>query len=409
MRDQISGGADRMKAIILTAVAILLGSTPSYCADSAAIATAIRGGIRAFERELYKREILGRSDINYAKIEFDANAALAKGYFASPKSDWDSGWGVLLQGVIYDLTDAKSYLGPVQIVGGGKSAAEAMSAYLGTNREPLMSELGGRSVTPRVILVWISNKPEMMVDEKVTHRDAEKLRENALTQVPLPKELLLVARAFIPKEHPTKAGYIFEAPFAKGKYIFEGPRAPSDLFRRRCYNSDDRSFSSEWDGAGKRITSKIAILAVFSYVEGKLRLQSAGYPKARSIAYDCEKGEVACEKESDTTGTKVLPPNRSNEGKDIVEFSGVSSNRCVPESYVLGSIDLVGTLIIDKRLRTAEIWGAVDNFPAFEFYIGTAVNELQTAFTVGPAQGATVMDLISPRPLRNFRSRIIVF
>ncbi|MBR0842916.1 hypothetical protein JQ607_22165 [Bradyrhizobium liaoningense] len=398
-----------MKAIMFALALALIGSTPSDCADRAAITNAIRGGIRTFERELYKKETLGRTEINYAKIEFDADVALAKGYYASPKSDWDSGWGVLLQGIIYDRNDDKSYLGPVQIVGGGKSAAEAMSSYLGTNHEALLSELGGHSVTPRIILVWISNKPERIADEKATRREAEKLRENALAQVPLPQKLYFVARAFIPKEHPTKVGYIFEAPFAKGKYIFEGPRAPSDLFRKRCYNSDNRLFSDEWDDSGKQVSSKIAILAIFSYVDGKLTLQAIKYPKAHSIAYDCETGIVACEKESDTIETKVYPPQRADDGRDIVEFLGVSSNRCVPESSVAGSIDVTGTLIIDKRLRTAEIWGAVDDFPAFEFYIGTAESNLQKAFTIGPAQGATVMDLISPRPLRNFKSTVIAF
>jgi hypothetical protein len=402
-----------MSGVRVVCFLLVLCSSMARSEEFADPKRAFEHGIWVLETESLKPyDFVGRLEINHAELVTQSLRKEAEGYFVPGYGygRWDVGWGVLLRAVVYTRPDGKSYLGRAEAIAGGRDMADALSRYYGGSRDGVATSIFGHSVNATEHLVWMSRKSVKVVENlPFMIQEAKRLRVEMDKSRPLPDRIYVAIRAFIPSKHPTRSDYISEARFKKGKYIFEGPAAASNLFRNRCYNTDDRGFSSVWDPSGTNVTSKIAIALELKVTHGALAIVSKQTPSASTFEYKCDTGEVTCEMKSDTSRTIVEPPVKTDQNIFVIKFSAASRNRCLLETYVAGDIDMVGEIKIDTALRIVEIEAAVDDFPSFEAYAGTTAMSLEELYTLPPAAGATVLDLIAAKPPRHPPSRVIRF
>ncbi len=393
--------------------ALIVAWKPAHAEDFADPKRAFERGIWLLETESLKPyNFVGRVDINNGELVMQSLRREAEGYYvpAFGVGRWDLGWGVLLRAVVYTRPDGKSYLRNTQAIAGGKNVADALSRYYGESREGIEQTILGYSVTATEHLIWMSRKSVAPVQNVHSAAvEARKLRADSDKSRALPDRIYIAIRAFIPKKHPSRSEYIFEAPFKKGKYIFRGPTTVSDFFLERCYNSDDRDYDSGWSPNGKGLSSKIAIALEIKLTPIAISIGSKVFPASETIEYKCNTGEITCNVKSDTTRTIVETPVKTTGSAHVIKFSAASRNKCVPETILFGDIDIAGQVTVDTALRTIEVLAEADDFPAFEAYAGTSPASLEVLFKLPPATGATVIDLIAIKPSRGVISRIVRF
>jgi hypothetical protein len=191
------------------------------------------------------------------------------------------------------------------------------------------------------------------------------------------ENLSIVIRTFIPKEHPGIPGYMLPV---KGDASHTTlPEAPVG----QCFGTDNRSFSNEANAS-----SRFGGLITVDVTAGTAPTLSliTGVTKE----YDCDTGQIVCEKTAGAGGFKIANVNVSG---NIVSFTyeGEASNPCLA---LAPDIEFTGTVRIDRSARTVTIDGKNDVFPSFEAVLFTA-SGAKSLFRMDPEGQSTPADLLT--------------
>lgn len=186
----------------------------------------------------------------------------------------------------------------------------------------------------------------------------------------------VVVRTFIPKEHPTKEGYVLPVPNQTDKFML--PDAPVGA----CFGTDNRGFSKD-KAASARFGGVITfdtddITATISETTGT------------TTEYNCTTGDVICTKISGSGGVS----GSAKQAGDVISFDyvGEASNPCLTVSP---DIEFSGTVSLDLNQRTVSIDGKVDVFPSFEALFIKPDGSVEVLYQEDPANGATPADLVT--------------
>ena len=202
------------------------------------------------------------------------------------------------------------------------------------------------------------------------------------------QDVIVIIRTFIPGEHPSKPGWMLDVPGAPGKTMMP------DLGIGECFGTDSRSFSD------KRVqSSRFGGLVVIS--------PSAADPVSATTTtgvtheYDCDTGNVVCEKTSGTGGFSIEDVNISS-GTYSFKFSAAASNPCLT---IAPNIKFNGSVVVDTTARTVSIDANNDVFPSFEAFVISG-GKTKNLFKVDPEEGATPLDLALSSPNRNTKKQV---
>lgn len=187
----------------------------------------------------------------------------------------------------------------------------------------------------------------------------------------------IIIRTFIPKEHPSKPGYIIPVPGQPEKTML--PDAPVG----QCFGTDNRSFSTnvaESSRFGGKFTINPSALSVnLEEITGT------------TIEYNCSSGAVVCSTRAGSGGFELESQNVSGDTLTI-HYSGEASNPCL---LVAPDIEFSGKLTINRTAKTISLEGKVDCFPSFEAILVRSNGTAEYLYRSDPESGATPACLVT--------------
>ena len=196
----------------------------------------------------------------------------------------------------------------------------------------------------------------------------------------------LYIRAFIPKDHPGKPGYVRQIPSQPTKFVIPSPIPGDDS----CFLTDNRSFSSDIN-ASSRIVTEFVLVVTGTVV-------SVEKAEGREIQRTGPSHKVNC-----TTGVDIVPSKSAStshmsighpafgSGQAQIVVDGRASNPLVNPSP---EIQYGGHFTFDTQKKTLRFEGSIAQFPAYEIYAQMGNGPVVTILQAGPAQGSTAKDLI---------------
>ena len=187
----------------------------------------------------------------------------------------------------------------------------------------------------------------------------------------------VVVRTFIPKEHPSKPGYMIPIPGGTMKTML--PDAP---LTAQCFGTDNRSFSNDVSES-----ARFGSLVTFDTSTGNVTFSEI---TGTTNEYNCSTGSLVCSK---TAGQGGFSGTRGQSGSKITfTYSGEASNPCLT---LAPDIEFSGTITVDTSTKTIGIQGKVDVFPSFEAFVILENGTQKTLYNMDPKNGATPEDLVT--------------
>ena len=187
----------------------------------------------------------------------------------------------------------------------------------------------------------------------------------------------VIIRTFIPKEHPSKPGYMLPVPGKPGKTML--PEAPVG----QCFSTDNRDFSTD-TSASSRFGGKLVIdpstLHVTSYeITGT------------TTEYTCSSGSVLCSAPSGSGGFELVSQDVVND-KLTIRYAGEASNPCLT---LAPDIEFSGSVMVDPTAKTVSMQGTVDCFPSFEAILVKSDGTRTYLYRTDPRNGETPACLLT--------------
>lgn len=187
----------------------------------------------------------------------------------------------------------------------------------------------------------------------------------------------VVIRTFIPKEHPSKPGYMLPIPGDATKTML--PDAP---LTAQCFGTDNRSFSNDLSASarfGGLVTFDTSAQTVtFAEITGTTN------------EYDCSTGSVVC---TEVAGQGGFSGTSGQSGNAVTfAYRGEASNPCLT---LAPDIEFSGMVTLDTSAKTVNLQGKVDVFPSFEAFVILEDGTSKTLYNMDPANGATPEDLVT--------------
>lgn len=198
-----------------------------------------------------------------------------------------------------------------------------------------------------------------------------------LSSISHAETIQIVVRTFIPKEHPSKPGYMLPVPGDTSKTML--PDAP---LTAQCFGTDNRSFSTEVSAS-----ARFGGLILFDTSTG-----DATFSETTGITneYDCHTGTLVCTKVAGVGGFSGIAGQSGN--AITFDYSGEASNPCLT---LAPDIEFSGTVTVDTISKTVSIDGKVDVFPSFEAFVVLEDGIHKPLYNMDPKSGATPEDLVT--------------
>lgn len=201
------------------------------------------------------------------------------------------------------------------------------------------------------------------------------------TEVASAAELRVWVRAFIPKEHPTNAGYVIPRPGHPGEFMI-----PDPLQADTCFSTDHRGFISE-EGASARMTSTIAIVLE----NGNLSVDSKQQTGPTHMLWCKDGNEKGVPKTAETNRMFWGAPAQAD-GQIQFSLEARANN-----PHIAGSPDIyyAATFLYSVDSKKLNVKATIGDFPAFEAYAQLDGGPVVNVFTRQPADAADVWNLIT--------------
>lgn len=120
-----------------------------------------------------------------------------------------------------------------------------------------------------------------------------------------------------------------------------------------------------------------------------------------TVEVDCEDGDVEG-RETQNNDDMAFKQLSGSASRVVLDFKAARNNPLVTFSP---SIDLIGTLTVDRVNKFVEFVGKVDEFPAFEAYVSINGGSPRTIGQLGPKPGAGPGSLVG-NANRDFQGRV---
>jgi hypothetical protein len=202
-----------------------------------------------------------------------------------------------------------------------------------------------------------------------------------------PVHLTMWVQAFIPRDLPTVS-----VSLAAGSHA--GETAVQLPTTDRCFLTDQRSFSSDFNESRYRIRAQVDIDLTLSLFSFKALTEP-------TVEVDCATGSTTCTKQANNDGilasaiTTEIPANPGR--RYSFTLTGGASNPCVGIApRIEWKLPFVVLFTAADRMTRVALDGFVQAFPAFEAYAGLDAGTPQALFQRSPAPGVGPTALVLP-------------